>query len=66
LTLALTSCLLTIYLTNSTTFVTRKESGVASSPQLENKDASGIQVAPKRKVMYYVSVSLSLPGPKSN
>lgn len=49
--LALISCLLTIYLTKSTTFVTRKESGVLS-PDFEDAPA-----APKRKVMYYAAGS---------
>ena len=51
------SSLLTIYLTNSTTFVTRKESGVLrpdfSSP---GKDRPSETVR-KRMVMYYVSTA---------
>ncbi|KAL0574965.1 hypothetical protein V5O48_007010, partial [Marasmius crinis-equi] len=56
LTLALISCLLTIYLTNSTTFVTRKESGVLSSNFDPPTDASN-PLAPKRKVMFYAAGS---------
>ncbi|KAG2342945.1 hypothetical protein BDR05DRAFT_1025309 [Suillus weaverae] len=56
--LASTSSLLTIYLTASTTFVTRKESGVLSP----GFDKSGEQNAssssqPKRGVMYYAAGS---------
>ncbi|KAG7098607.1 hypothetical protein E1B28_000530 [Marasmius oreades] len=54
LTLALTSCLLTIYLTNSTTFVTRKESGVLS-PEFDPSTPNG--AAPRRKVMFYAAGS---------
>ncbi|KAH6910369.1 voltage-gated chloride channel [Coprinopsis sp. MPI-PUGE-AT-0042] len=55
--LALTSCLLTIYLTKSTTFNTRKESGVAGSQRLssEGKDASAPPSG--RKVLYYAAGS---------
>lgn len=56
LSLALVSCLLTIYLTKSTTFVTRKESGVAgSSLRTEGTDASA--TPPARKVLYYAAGS---------
>ncbi|TFK44756.1 voltage-gated chloride channel [Crucibulum laeve] len=57
--LALVSCLLTIYLTNSTTFVTRKESGVLApgfeGPHTKNQTSSAS--TPKRKVMYYAAGS---------
>ncbi|KAG5648490.1 hypothetical protein DXG03_003101 [Asterophora parasitica] len=58
--LALVSTILTIYLTNSTTFVTRKESGVlkadfpGSNP--DSKDQPRTIVA-KRKIMYYAAGS---------
>lgn len=55
--LAFLSCILTIFLTNSTTFITRKESGVLApefSDPSEAKPGSST-VEPKRKVMYYVS-----------
>jgi chloride channel 3/4/5 len=55
--LAVTSCLLTIYLTKSTTFITRKESGVLAPDFVEPSEASKTPdplVEPKRKVMYYV------------
>lgn len=58
--LALTSALLTIYLTNSTTFVTRKESGVLAPDFPGSVDGSkGPTPVPvsKRKVMYYVRCS---------
>ncbi|TFK75368.1 hypothetical protein BDN72DRAFT_954992 [Pluteus cervinus] len=59
--LALVSSLLTIYLTNSTTFMTRKESGVLSpkfseaSHDLKGKSTTGN--AGGRKVMYYAAGS---------
>ncbi|KAK1230447.1 hypothetical protein PQX77_006457 [Marasmius sp. AFHP31] len=53
--LALVSCLLTIYLTNSTTFVTRKESGVLS-PDFDPANNSP-EPHPKRKVMFYAAGS---------
>lgn len=60
LTLALISCLLTLYLTNSTTFVTRKESGVQSihpgTPD-DVKDQMTPTAGPKRKIMYYAAGS---------
>ncbi|KAG6841886.1 hypothetical protein C0991_005616 [Blastosporella zonata] len=58
LSLALISCLLTIYLTDSTTFITRKESGVLS-PDFPSTDANSQQSASnaKRKVMYYAAGS---------
>lgn len=56
--LAITSSLLTIYLTNSTTFVTRKESGVLAPQFAEDKSSASPNVpAIKRKVLYYVRVS---------
>ncbi|KAG6900256.1 hypothetical protein C0993_000709 [Termitomyces sp. T159_Od127] len=56
--LALFSALLTIYLTNSTTFVTRKESGVLS-PDFPGTDTSSKNPASnaKRKIMYYAAGS---------
>ncbi|KAF9012379.1 voltage-gated chloride channel [Cyathus striatus] len=59
LTLALISCLLTIYLTKSTTFVTRKESGVRGSEfsDLDNKVSDPPDAGPMRKVMYYAAGS---------
>ncbi|EMD37662.1 hypothetical protein CERSUDRAFT_114309 [Gelatoporia subvermispora B] len=61
LTLATISSLLTIYLTASTTFVTRKDSGVLA-PEFETADASQkAALAPvseqKRKVLYYAAGS---------
>lgn len=58
--LALVSCLLTIYLTNSTTFATRKESGVLSPDYHDPSDGpkhEGTEGEPKRKVMYYAAGS---------
>ncbi|KAF6761215.1 voltage-gated chloride channel [Ephemerocybe angulata] len=55
--LALASCLLTLYLTDSTTFVTRKESGVASTQAQMDKDSDGSVPQPQRKVMYYAAGS---------
>jgi chloride channel 3/4/5 len=55
LTLATLSCLLTIYLTASDTFVTRKDSGVLSAdyaPKAE--DVRGAQTEAPRRVMFYV------------
>lgn len=46
--------MLTIYLTNSTTFVTRKESGVLSPEFSELKSPQEPAPENKRKVMYYV------------
>ncbi|KAF9268924.1 hypothetical protein L218DRAFT_954350 [Marasmius fiardii PR-910] len=57
LTLALISCLLTLYLTNSTTFMTRKESGVLS-PDFDPANTSATSsLGPKRKVMFYAAGS---------
>ncbi|KAF9501534.1 hypothetical protein BDN71DRAFT_1550108 [Pleurotus eryngii] len=56
--LAITSSLLTIYLTNSTTFVTRKESGVLAPQFAEDKSSASPNVpAIKRKVLYYAAGS---------
>lgn len=57
-TLAVASSFLTIYLTDSTTFTTRKESGVLApdfSKSDDNSNDQTTQTVPKRKVMYYVS-----------
>ncbi|KAK2463234.1 hypothetical protein APHAL10511_004889 [Amanita phalloides] len=55
--LALISCFLTIHLTDSSTFVTRKESGVFSPNYHDSKE----QVTPtnrtRRKIMYYAAGS---------
>ena len=51
--LASTSCLLTLYLTNSTTFIARKDTVSSGVPIQISKD--GKTGEPKRKVMYYVS-----------
>jgi hypothetical protein len=58
---AVTSALLTIYLTSSTSFVTRKDSGVLGP--LFADDGADTKAAPsqperKRKVMYYVRQSV--------
>ncbi|RDB25370.1 H(+)/Cl(-) exchange transporter 5 [Hypsizygus marmoreus] len=60
LSLALTSSLLTIYLTNSTTFITRKESGVLAPDFLSSTNRPKAQetaAVSKRKVMYYAAGS---------
>ena len=55
--MALVSCLLTIHLTASNTFVTRKESGVLSDAfaesqeNLQSKESAG---EPKRRILFYV------------
>ncbi|KIY73112.1 hypothetical protein CYLTODRAFT_417357 [Cylindrobasidium torrendii FP15055 ss-10] len=57
--LAFTSCSLTLNLTKSTSFVTRKESGVLApdfAEQQRTKEPENY-VAPKRKVMYYAAGS---------
>ncbi|TFY72949.1 hypothetical protein EVG20_g64 [Dentipellis fragilis] len=60
--LALISSLLTLHFTASTSFVTRKDSGVLS-PDFANKDEDGKVSAPpadnpsKRKIMYYAAGS---------
>ncbi|KAM6502232.1 Chloride channel [Amanita muscaria] len=61
--LALTSCILTIRFTNSSSFVTRKESGVLSPIFDEDMDSSKGQavvdevVPTRRKTMYYAAGS---------
>ncbi|KAG5639396.1 hypothetical protein H0H81_002928 [Sphagnurus paluster] len=55
LSLALVSSLLTIYLTNSTTFTTRKESGVLAA-DITSSDKHSVTVS-KRKVMFYAAGS---------
>jgi hypothetical protein len=58
--LAIVSCLLTLYLTDSTTFITRKESSTSPAYLDKNQNAPP---EPKRKVMYYVgypSLEISL------
>ncbi|KAJ7703130.1 chloride channel [Mycena rosella] len=55
--LATISCLLTLYLTNSTTFVTRKESGVLAPGFADVPGPSNKTELPKRKVMYYAAGS---------
>ena len=57
LTWAIVSSLLTIYLTASNSFVTRKDSGVLRPSFVdaaEAKNANAAQPPAKRKVMYYV------------
>ncbi|KAJ7462373.1 chloride channel [Mycena galericulata] len=57
LALATLSCLLTLFLTNSTTFVTRKESGVLA-PGFANPFEPGRHAEPPtRRVMYYAAGS---------
>ncbi|KAJ7096255.1 clc channel [Mycena epipterygia] len=55
--LATTSCLLTLFLTNSTTFVTRKESGVLAPGFSDTPEPTSETELPKRKVMYYAAGS---------
>ncbi|KAI0684736.1 chloride channel [Cytidiella melzeri] len=61
ITLALVSCFLTLYLTASTSFITRKDSGVLSSDFAqgsENQKVDSSPIAqPKRKVIYYAAGS---------
>ncbi|GJF00679.1 chloride channel [Phanerochaete sordida] len=60
LTWAIISCLLTIHLTASTSFVTRKDSGVLSpafASTEEVKAAEPALVDPKRKLLYYAAGS---------
>ena len=54
--LAVVSSLLTIYLTASTSFVTRKDSGVLSSTFATGDDNKSLAnpPAPARKVLFYV------------
>ncbi|KAF9529368.1 clc channel [Crepidotus variabilis] len=54
--LASVACLLTLYLTKSTTFVTRKESA-ASIAAAEDSKQDTKYAEPKRKVMYYAAGS---------
>ena len=54
--LAVTSCLLTTYLTASTSFVTRKESGVLAPDFPAEPDSKRPTGEPKRRVLYYVSL----------
>ncbi|KAJ7178489.1 chloride channel [Mycena crocata] len=55
--LATLSCLLTLFLTNSTTFVTRKESGVLAPGFADAPNPTSRTELPKRKVMYYAAGS---------
>ncbi|KAL0956550.1 hypothetical protein HGRIS_002688 [Hohenbuehelia grisea] len=55
--LASTSCLLTIYLTKSTTFVTRKESGVLAPEYADSDVKRSTDTQAKRKVLYYAAGS---------
>ncbi|KAJ7770176.1 chloride channel [Mycena maculata] len=55
--LATLSCLLTLFLTNSTTFVTRKESGVLAPGFADSPNPGKRADLPKRKVMYYAAGS---------
>lgn len=57
LTLALVSCLLTLNLTKSTTFSTRKDSGVLSNDFVDEADGTLKPAEPKRKIMYYAAGS---------
>ncbi|KAK0226205.1 chloride channel [Armillaria fumosa] len=58
--LALFSCLLTIYLTNSSSFVTRKESGVLAPDFTDHRQSLKDTLSapgPKRKVAFYAAGS---------
>ncbi|KAK0460988.1 chloride channel [Desarmillaria tabescens] len=58
--LALVSCLLTIYLTNSSSFVTRKESGVLAPDFTDHRRSLKDTLSapgPKRKVAFYAAGS---------
>ncbi|KAJ7287466.1 chloride channel [Mycena rebaudengoi] len=56
--LSTTSCLLTLYLTNSSTFTTRKESGVLAPGFADGVPTSSNETEqPKRKIMYYAAGS---------
>ncbi|EKM54646.1 uncharacterized protein PHACADRAFT_258637 [Phanerochaete carnosa HHB-10118-sp] len=60
LTWAIISCLLTIYLTASTSFVTRKDSSILAPPIAPVEDAKAVEPAlvdPKRKVLYFAAGS---------
>ncbi|TFY83561.1 hypothetical protein EWM64_g445 [Hericium alpestre] len=67
--LALTSCALTLKLTKSTSFVTRKDSGVLA-PEFANEDGgAGVSATPasppaRRQIMYYAAGS-GIPEIKS-
>lgn len=59
LVMAITSSLLTIYLTASTSFITRKDSGVLSETFAEDDDNGKVDPPvpgseQKRRVLYYV------------
>ncbi|KAJ7084448.1 chloride channel [Mycena belliarum] len=56
--LATISCLLTLFLTNSTTFVTRKESGVLAPGFTDAPEPVSQTELPKRRVMYYAAGSV--------
>jgi len=59
--LASTSSLLTIYLTASTSFVTRKESGVLSPESDKNGEQNqSSPLQPNRKELYYVCISFAI------
>ena len=62
--LASISSLLTIHLTASTSFMTRKESGVLA-PEFDKSDeqAQSSSSQPKRKVLHYVSRILATQYP---
>ncbi|KAF9450421.1 hypothetical protein P691DRAFT_810365 [Macrolepiota fuliginosa MF-IS2] len=55
--LASVSSVLTLYLTNSTTFTTRKESGVLKPEFADPRTPADPSLTPKRKVMYYAAGS---------
>lgn len=55
-TLAVISSVLTIRLTNSNRFVTRKDSGVLAPSFDSEAKAEDALVQPKRKIMYFVSL----------
>ncbi|KAF5354712.1 hypothetical protein D9756_005341 [Leucocoprinus leucothites] len=57
LVLAGTSCFLTVLLSDSTTFTTRKESGVLKPEFADHQTPIDPSLAPKRKVMYYAAGS---------
>ena len=55
------SCLLTIYLTASNSFMTRKDSGVLGPSFADadgGKETDAVQSPHKRQVMYYVGLTL--------
>ncbi|KXN92468.1 H(+)/Cl(-) exchange transporter 3 [Leucoagaricus sp. SymC.cos] len=57
LVLATMSCLLTLYLTDSTTFTTRKESGVLKPEFADPRTPVDPSLTTRRKVMYYAAGS---------